>query len=351
MGVTGGTTTDTLNVTGLSTLAATTVVGTANINSGAAATTNIGFAGGTNTILGTTTIDNGASNTSVTSIASGNLNSAAVNIADGTNSSGTVNIANTATSGGAVDIANTSGATTATNIGNSGVSAGTITLASGRVNDAISNTQSLLTVTNGSNVTTTTDTSTAATTSVASATSHSNLAQSSTGASLLVTNTANSADAHGISIVSGGDGLAADNFTSISGGTHSTTLTLDDTGATFAGTGGVIPAQVHGIADGTAAHDAVNVEQLGAVQSQIAGVQKDVDKVKGGVASVSAMANIPQVDQNKTFSLGMGYGNYSSKSAVALGGSIRVDDSAVVKASIGSDSHDATFGIGAAYSW
>jgi len=132
----------------------------------------------------------------------------------------------------------------------------------------------------------------------------------------------------------------------LSGGTsqvNATHLTMANNGATF-GNYNNQPIQVHGVNDGTAAYDAVNVRQLNAV--------------KAGVASTVAMANIPQVDQGKKFALGVGMGGYDGKGAIAAGGSIRLSDSAVIKGSVGygfnSDNQGSattTYGLGAAYSW
>jgi autotransporter adhesin len=56
------------------------------------------------------------------------------------------------------------------------------------------------------------------------------------------------------------------------------------------------------VADGTATHDAVNYGQL--------------RKVIAGVAGVAAMANIPQVDQGKTFSVGAGVSSFMGANAL-----------------------------------
>ena len=94
--------------------------------------------------------------------------------------------------------------------------------------------------------------------------------------------------------------------TVISGGTHSTSLTLNDDGATFRNTltgGG--PARVTGVADGTADFDAVNFRQL--------------QKANMGIAAVSALAAIPGTMPGKTFAIGAGYGYFENESAVAIG--------------------------------
>jgi hypothetical protein len=126
----------------------------------------------------------------------------------------------------------------------------------------------------------------------------------------------------------------------LSGGTHSTSLTLDDHGATFSNPADGASVQVHGIADGTDDFDAVNYRQL--------------QEVAAGVAGVAAMANIPQVDQSKTFALGVGVGHFQNQTSLAIGGSYRIAKDAVIKASIaaGNASKEKTvYGLGAGFSW
>lgn len=125
----------------------------------------------------------------------------------------------------------------------------------------------------------------------------------------------------------------------VSGGGSS--LTLNSDGATFSGEGGS-PIRVHGVADGKANHDAVNV-------SQLRGLREDLS---GGIASTIAMTNIPHVDESKTFAVGIGYGNYDGENGYALGGSYRFMGSGVLKASVaGSDSGETAWGVGAGMSW
>jgi hypothetical protein len=153
---------------------------------------------------------------------------------------------------------------------------------------------------------------------------------SQTTGSLVVTN--GLGNAHGF--------VVDENSATMSGGTHSTSLTLNDNGATFSNPANGASVQVHGVADGTSDFDVVNYRQL----MQIA----------AGVASTSAMANIPQVDQNKTFSVGVGLGNFQGQTAVALGASYRAAPNTVYKASISTtsgSSRTTVFGTGAAFSW
>ena len=107
-------------------------------------------------------------------------------------------------------------------------------------------------------------------------------------------------------------------------------------------------SQIHGVAAGTAQTDAVNVSQL----------NQGLNGLKAGVASTVAMANIPQVDQGKRFAIGAGLGHYDGASALSVGGSIRVNENAVIKGSIahsfntsGPAETSTAVGVGAAYSW
>jgi hypothetical protein len=142
------------------------------------------------------------------------------------------------------------------------------------------------------------------------------------GGSLVVTNVTSS-------VLTGG---------SVAGGTN---LTLNDTGATFASNTGALPVQVHGVADGTTSFDAVNYQQLKALEK----------KLSQGVASTTAIANIPQVDQDKTFAVGMGVANYNGQTAIAVGMTYRPMPNAVLKVSASAGSGSTVFGGGAAMSF
>ena len=111
--------------------------------------------------------------------------------------------------------------------------------------------------------------------------------------------------------------------TVLSGGTTSTSLTLNNWGATFNNNGG--PARVTGVADGESHYDAVNYGQL--------------QKANIGIASVSALAAIPAVMPCKRFAIGAGYGYFERESAVALGLKAKLWDNISVQAGVG-------FGVG-----
>ena len=125
------------------------------------------------------------------------------------------------------------------------------------------------------------------------------IADSGTSATLLV-ESGESMISHGLDI--------NETRTILSGGTDSTTLTLDDFGATFQDSLGG-PARVHGVADGIAPFDAVNRRQLDSVETAIS----------SGIASIAALAAIPGPVGCKMYSIGLGYGHFGGQNAGAVG--------------------------------
>ena len=100
-------------------------------------------------------------------------------------------------------------------------------------------------------------------------------------------------------------------------------MTLNDWGATFSNNGS--PARVTGVADGVNQYDAVNFGQL--------------QKSYIGIASVSALAAIPNTMPGKRFAIGAGYGYFENESALALGLKASILDCISVQAGVG-------FGVG-----
>ena len=71
-----------------------------------------------------------------------------------------------------------------------------------------------------------------------------------------------------------------------------------------------------------------------------------------GIAGVAAMANIPQVSQNSSFSVGAGVGSYDGEQGIAVGASARFNQNIVTKASVaGTTQSDFVFGAGVSYEW
>ena len=165
----------------------------------------------------------------------------------------------------------------------------------------------------------------------------STLAMTPTTASLLVKN-ADTGVAHGIEI--------GQTSTVVSGGTDSTSLKLDDNGATFKNdtTGG--PARVMGVANGVHKYDAVNM-------GQFRGLDDRVDKAYSGIAAVSAISAVPPPVPGKNFSVGLGYGNFENQSAVAVGAKAIVgeDRNITITAGVGMGEDSSAFSGGIGWSF
>lgn len=127
----------------------------------------------------------------------------------------------------------------------------------------------------------------------------------------------------------------------ISGGTQSSSLTMNDQGATFSNSTSGRPVQVHGVDNGSSPYDAVNYRQL--------------RQVMAGVAGTAAMANIPAIEPGKRFSVGAGLGHYQSITALALGATYRATQNVLLRGSVssieGGGSRNTTAGVGIGYSW
>ncbi len=129
-----------------------------------------------------------------------------------------------------------------------------------------------------------------------------------TTASLLVTN--GSGNTHRL--------IVGETETTLSGGISSTSMTLGDSVVTFSNTstsaGG--PVRVTGVADGANPFDAVNFRQLNEVNDRVDRIKTDAFS---GIASVSALAAIPEPGPNKRVAVGVGYGHFKGENAVAGG--------------------------------
>ncbi|KXU87513.1 hypothetical protein CI15_15325 [Paraburkholderia monticola] len=118
---------------------------------------------------------------------------------------------------------------------------------------------------------------------------------------------------------------------------------------------------------GTANTDAVNVGQMNSSVAQ--GVQQAnnytdqrinatnqavnnlAKNAYSGIAAATALTMIPEVDQGKKLSFGMGAATYNGYQAIAMGGTARITDNIKVKAGVGMSQGGTTAGIGASYQW
>lgn len=129
--------------------------------------------------------------------------------------------------------------------------------------------------------------------------------------------------------------IVTETQTTLSGGVHSSSMTLNDNGATFSNADTGTAIQLHGVADGTGDYDAVNVRQLGS-----------------GVAMASALAGMPPLASGKEFSMALGTGTYLGQSAMAVGVEYRLNREATMRAGYSSASLGSpVFNAGLAWSW
>ncbi|AOJ73610.1 hypothetical protein WS83_14985 [Burkholderia sp. MSMB2042] len=116
--------------------------------------------------------------------------------------------------------------------------------------------------------------------------------------------------------------------------------------------------QIVHVAPGTEGTDAVNVNQLNSalktitVQSErrFGELQRQIDATArsayAGVAAATALTMIPDVDRNKTLSIGIGVGSYKGYHAMALGGTAWLSSNLKVRTGIGLSSEGKTIGVG-----
>ncbi|AFC21877.1 adhesin [Cronobacter phage vB_CsaM_GAP32] len=110
-----------------------------------------------------------------------------------------------------------------------------------------------------------------------------------------------------------------------------------------------------------------NTQRIGSVEGRVSNLEQstnkrfsDMDKRIGdnrkvasaGIAGAGAMANIPQVSQGSTFSVGAGVGGYDSEQAVAVGFSARVNNNVVTKMSVSTNTQsEVLWGAGVGVEW
>jgi trimeric autotransporter adhesin len=125
--------------------------------------------------------------------------------------------------------------------------------------------------------------------------------------------------------------------------------------------------QLVNVAEGTQGTDAVNLDQLNRVTSdgmrqansytdrRIAGVQQSIDQTArnaySGIAAVTALSMIGDVDKDKTIALGVGVGTYRGYQAIAVSATARLTDNLRVRAGAGVTSGSSAAGVGATMQW
>lgn len=333
----------TLGVSGNMTASGTLGV-TGNITATGAANT-IGTAGSANTLTGASNSLSATNTNSITATISNTMTSDLnvignnANYATATEAIKVDGGTGVSIKGAAFEVNTANTVATANTIGsnNSGT---TVALAGGNSSLAIANNTALTAVTGGASVlgpgTTSSDVSLVnkggtATHAVADGNGRISMVNTAAAeASASVTLTNGLGNTHGM--------VVTESKTVLSGGTHSTSLTLDDSGATFRNSAGD-PARVTGVADGSSDYDAINVRQL--------------KQAFSGIASVAALAAIPAPPPGDNFSVGMGYGHFKGENAMAVGLKGRVLENMTVSGGLGYGTTDSTVtpNLGISFSW
>lgn len=201
----------------------------------------------------------------------------------------------------------------------------------------------------------TTNTITAGTNNVITATSGSNTISSAAGANQVVTNAAGAATGTAIQ----GTGTTAGVTLAGTSGGQTAILALGrdnryGTGspvANFSSSGGA-PIRVTGVADGVYDYDAVNMRQFSTTVGDLGAALRDTGKLAySGIASVAAMAGIPDPAPGKRYNFGLGVGQYEGYRAVAAGFKGHVTDNVSVTAGAAFGSYSNTYNAGVGFSW
>ncbi len=121
--------------------------------------------------------------------------------------------------------------------------------------------------------------------------------------------------------------------------------------------------QITNVAAGTQDTDLVNVGQLNQAvadsnsytDSVVNSMQSNVSNVGrtaySGIAAAAAMAMIPNIDQDKTMSIGVGGASYQGYAAAAVALNLRVTQNLVMKAGAGTSRNGTVYGANASYRW
>ncbi|KKI35137.1 autotransporter adhesin [Burkholderia vietnamiensis] len=106
--------------------------------------------------------------------------------------------------------------------------------------------------------------------------------------------------------------------------------------------------RITNVAPGINPTDAVNVSQLGSVQSS---VNHTARLAYAGIAGATALTMIPEVDPGSVFAMGIATAGYQGYQAMAIGFSARVAKNIKVKGGVGVSAAGSTYGVGVSYQW
>ena len=149
------------------------------------------------------------------------------------------------------------------------------------------------------------------------------------------------ASANGKDSIAIGNGATAPADNAVALGAHSV---ADRDNTVSVGSPGA-ERQITNVAAGTQGTDAVNLNQM---NSAVGGIAR---KAYSGIAAATALTMIPDVDANKTLSIGIGGGTFQGYAATAIGGTARITQNIKVRVGAGWSAAGTTVGAGASYQW
>ena len=106
--------------------------------------------------------------------------------------------------------------------------------------------------------------------------------------------------------------------------------------------------RLQGVAAGVNGTDAVNMNQYNALQNSM---NTNINNLKYGVAGVAAASNIPGLNKDQDFNIGMGVGGYQGYGAMAIGANVRIYENITVKASGSTGGGQTSGGLGLSFGW
>lgn len=101
--------------------------------------------------------------------------------------------------------------------------------------------------------------------------------------------------------------------------------------------------RLQNVAPGIVGTDAVNLNQLKAVQNW---AQNAINSNSQGIAGVAAATNLPGLNGNQKYNMGIAWGNYQTFNGVAIGGHARVSDNVTLKLSGSNSGNVYSGGVG-----
>lgn len=110
-----------------------------------------------------------------------------------------------------------------------------------------------------------------------------------------------------------------DTETTITGGTTSTQMTLNDETVDFKHVASGAPVRLTGIADGVNRYDAVNKGQLDALRAEFSGMEQRLQRdAAQGIAGLAAINNAPLPSAAGKITMALGAGSYKGYNATGI---------------------------------